>query len=222
MAIIYHSLPKIKKGITSVIGSGGKTSLIHTLCRKLTENGTVIFCTTTNIYPSEEIFSMNNPDAASVMHELAHRKAVCIGKLNEKGKFSASDTDFNTLRNISDYVMVEADGSRHLPIKAFAPHEPVIPEGCENVIQVIGASGIGQKIKDCVHRYEVFCNILNCGENDIVTVEKIAAVINSKKLCNSVFVNQIDNEQMLYIPERLAELIDVPVYYGSLQNDFRD
>lgn len=220
MPFVYHSLPKIEKGITAIIGSGGKTSLIHTLSRYYSKNERVIFCTTTNIFPSEEIFSINNPDIDTVRAELTRRNSVCIGKLNEKGKFAAADIDCSTLASISDYVFVEADGSKHLPVKAFADYEPVIPDGCINTIQVIGASGVGKKIKEAVHRYEIFCRLLNCSENDIVTVEKIAAVINHKRLCNSIFVNQIDNPEMLYIPKRLAELVDVPVYYGSLLNDF--
>ncbi|MCR5684942.1 MAG: putative selenium-dependent hydroxylase accessory protein YqeC, partial [Lachnospiraceae bacterium] len=46
---MISELLEIKKGITAVIGSGGKTSLILRLADELKINGKVVFCTTTRI-----------------------------------------------------------------------------------------------------------------------------------------------------------------------------
>ena len=40
---------EIGKGVTAVIGSGGKTSLIEQLAQELQSRGTVLICTTTKI-----------------------------------------------------------------------------------------------------------------------------------------------------------------------------
>ena len=44
---------ELRPGITAVIGSGGKTSLIDRLCRELP--GTVIVCTSTHIFPAKNL-----------------------------------------------------------------------------------------------------------------------------------------------------------------------
>ena len=44
-----YALLGVEKGVTAVIGSGGKTGLLAKLCQELP--GTVILCTSTRIYP---------------------------------------------------------------------------------------------------------------------------------------------------------------------------
>ena len=43
---------KIEKGVTAIIGSGGKTSLMYALAEELGEKNRVIVCTTTLISPT--------------------------------------------------------------------------------------------------------------------------------------------------------------------------
>ena len=42
-------LLNIVRGVTAIIGSGGKTTLLYTLAEELKEKGSVIICTTTHI-----------------------------------------------------------------------------------------------------------------------------------------------------------------------------
>lgn len=215
---LFNFLPNINKGITAFIGSGGKTTLIHTLCSLLSENNKVIFCTTTNIYPSETIHCVNTPTLSDVEHELKTINAICIGNFNSNTKkLQSPDFSIEKLKELADYILVEADGSKSLPIKAHNPYEPVIPAGCNETILVIGASGFGKKIEDAVHRKEIFCDIANCNENDIVTPNLVSKVINHENLADKIFVNQVDNDNLLYIPKDLEILTNKTVYYGSLQ-----
>lgn len=213
---LKNSLPEIKKGITAFIGSGGKTSLIHAFCDRLSVNNKVIFCTTTHIFPSESFFVIENPTVDRIRSELELRKCICIGKRDLNGKFSAPDVEIPTLASLADYVLVEADGSRRLPIKAHAKHEPVIPQDCNQTVLVIGASGIGARISEKVHRPEIFCILAHCGKEELITCENVSAVINKENLCDTIFVNQIDNNELEYIPKRIEVLTQRPVYYGSL------
>ncbi len=56
-------------------------------------------------------------------------------------------------------MLVEADGSRRLPLKAHAPHEPVIPKEAGCVLCVVGAHGFDRPIREAVHRPEQFCTL---------------------------------------------------------------
>ena len=55
----------------------------------------------------------------------------------------------------ADHLLVEADGSRGLPFKAFGPHEPQVPAASTIVVQVAGLDVIGRPLTgEFVHRAE--------------------------------------------------------------------
>jgi molybdenum cofactor cytidylyltransferase len=65
-------------------------------------------------------------------------------------------------------LLVEADGSRQKPLKAWAEHEPPIPAFADLVVQVVGLSGLGKPLTEqYVHRAEKFAALssLPIGEN---------------------------------------------------------
>ena len=191
-------LLQIPRGMTAVIGSGGKTTLLRTLARQL--DGTVILCTSTHIFPFEEWpFAA---DAAQIRQALAHSRAVCTGTPAENGKLTAPPLSFADLKNLADYVLVEADGSARHPLKAHAPWEPVIPEGTDLVLGVAGASGFLGPISETVHRPDIFCR--RAGEGRTVLPEEPAApeltarVLHREALTDVWILNQADA-----VPEEL-------------------
>ena len=46
---------EVRRGVTAVIGGGGKTTLLRRLGAELAEQGTVLLCTTTKIYPFADL-----------------------------------------------------------------------------------------------------------------------------------------------------------------------
>lgn len=64
----------LKPGVVSVIGSGGKTTLLSTLARELP--GPVILCTTTHIFPFSEYPLISVEDAGALKAALT-RSRVC-------------------------------------------------------------------------------------------------------------------------------------------------
>ena len=188
----------IKKGVTAVIGSGGKTSFLRRLCRELP--GTVILCTSTRIYPFEDV-----PLVTEAVETLPFDK-VCMGTFTEHGKLTAPAQSFEELSGLADYVLVEADGSKGLPFKAHLSHEPVIPACAHQTVQVVGTWALGKPVREAVHRPERFLELTGASMDDPVTAELAAKVINAEALCDRVLLNGLDNAET----RRLAELLDVP------------
>ena len=54
-----------------------------------------------------------------------------------------------------DWVVVEADGSRMLPVKAPAAHEPVVPVETTLLIPVVGIDALSGPIREVAHRHEL-------------------------------------------------------------------
>lgn len=52
----------VRRGVTAVIGAGGKTTLLRALGEELAGAGhTVLLCTTTKIYPFPGLVNLNAP-----------------------------------------------------------------------------------------------------------------------------------------------------------------
>ena len=203
------------RGVTSVIGSGGKTSLLAALARELP--GTVVLTTTTHILPFAGMPLVTSADADDVRAALAGSRVVCVGSQAEmNGKLAAPELDMDVLAALADHVLVEADGARRLPLKAHAPWEPVIPACSARTVLVLGASGLDHPVREAVHRPERFCELAGCTPDDPATPELVARVANAEALADVALVNQAD-----VAPDaarELAGLLAVPAVCASLRD----
>ena len=204
---LYKQL-KIQKGVTAIIGSGGKTSLMLRLCRELP--GTVIVCTSTHIFSPADLPLYTEPLTAMPVSKL------CVGTPTEYGKLTAPVQSFEVLAELADYVLVEADGSKHLPLKAHAPHEPVIPACANQVIQVLGISGVGRPILQAAHRSERYAQLCGAEVTDIATLERAAKVLNAEALADRYVLNQADDLEERKWAMSLAALLERPAVITSL------
>ena len=82
-------------GVTAVIGSGGKTTLLRTLSRELP--GTVILTTTTHILPFEGVPLLTAPTEDEVRAALARSRVLCLGTPTPEGKLTAPSLPFSLL-----------------------------------------------------------------------------------------------------------------------------
>lgn len=205
----------VRPGVTSVIGSGGKTSLLAVLARELP--GTVILTTTTHILPFEGIFTFTMQGMHGLAEKLAESRVVCVGSQAEKnGKLVAPELGIDALADLADYVIVEADGARRLPLKAHAAWEPVIPACSDRTVLVLGASGLDHPVSEKVHRPEIFCRLTGCAPDDLATPELVARAANAEALADIALVNQA--ETALERARELAALLAVPAVIGSLHD----
>lgn len=223
----------VQPGITSVIGSGGKTTLIKRMAARIREtdpSARIVLTTTTHIYPFVSVKLVTSEglcdcradgrpskdsevESSGVLcsrvdiegYESAEHKAVqpassglesllgqvldaegiaCVGEWsgpgNHTGKLKAPLLTCERLAQLADYVLVEADGSKHLPLKAHANHEPVIPEGNNYTILVVGTHGLGQPISKATHRPELFAERAGCSSEIPATKELVGRVITNE------------------------------------------
>ena len=209
-----YRLLGIRRGITAVIGGGGKTTLVKVLAEELTAAGRRVICTTsTHIFPFAGMPLA--ADLRSAAERLASCPAVCVGLPGPEGKLTAPACSMEELAAVCDMVLVEADGSKRLPLKAHAPHEPVIPPGTGRTVLVAGASGIGRPVRAAVHRWERFCALTGLGPEDPVTEAALARLIRAEGLGDLMFLNQLDVGPGR--PDLLAKELEVPALGGALQ-----
>ena len=206
-------LLEIPMGITAVIGGGGKTSLLRTLGRELSRRHRVVLCTTTKICPFPDLPCART---AAQLADLAQEPLICTGTDAPGGKLTVPTVSLAELAQAYDYVLVEADGSAGRPMKAHAPHEPVIPPEARQRLLVVGASGFGRPIEAAAHRPERYAALVGAVLADPVTPQTQAAVMLAETLHDGVYVNQVETPAAWAAAEELARRLDCPVTAGSL------
>ena len=112
---------------------------------------------------------------------------------------------------------MEADGSAQRPVKAHAPHEPVIPQQANQTIMIVGASGFGRPIVEAAHRPARYAVLADLPETASVTPEAEAAVLRAESLHDRVYINQAETAEALRYAAALAGMLDCPAAAGSLR-----
>lgn len=213
---------QIPSGIISIIGSGGKTTFLRSMADTL--SGHVLLTTTTHIFPFSDIPTIytNSAMSASYIYDqvrdlFTQHNIICIGTLEASGKLSLPKIDLTQLLLLADYILVEADGSKSMPLKAHRATEPVIHPASAYTICIVGASGIDHPIQEVCHCPEIFCQLTDSSMTDPATPEKIALALNQEALADCYFINQADVLSDCTKIYTLSQLLKKPAVTGSLQ-----
>lgn len=165
--------------VVSVVGGGGKSSTMFQMADEIAVLGhRVITTTTTNIGPGQVI---NAPSVLRVEDDQlsfdalkklldAHQHCLLVSPEKEATRgykvsgVSPKLVDTLAMRAAElgvSAIVVEADGSHRLPIKAPAPYEPVVADSTTVLVPVAGLDCLGTPItKEYVHRPERVRSVL--------------------------------------------------------------
>lgn len=153
--------------IIAVVGSGGKTTLIKKLAARYRGQGkTVLVTATTHMFIEED--TLLTDDAGAILQALKETGYVMAGNPDGEKIKPLSKETFDTVCAGADVVLVEADGSRRLPLKYPNATEPVIPENTDEIIVVCGLNAIGKKAKEVCHRLELVKSCLGIEDHTII------------------------------------------------------
>ena len=151
---------EIPRGITAVIGGGGKSTLLLRLGQELAQDAKVLLCTSTHMFPPPGVPLAQSIEEARAL--LTGGNLVALGSLGPQGKLGPCASSQELLA-LGDYILCEADGSKGLPLKAHLPHEPVVPRETARLIYVLGLDGLGRPIAEAAHRPERYAALLGQG-----------------------------------------------------------
>ncbi len=171
----------------AVTGAGGKTSLIASLAAALIGQGQrAIISTTTHMWPPEHPVLAEGKTPRDIAYMLADMPAGAAPVLGQAldpatGKLIGLAPDvMDNLRAALPpgvFLLVEADGAAGRPLKAHAPHEPVIPPGAELVIAVAGLNALLRPLAEAVHRPEIAARLLDIAPDAPLEPRHVAALL---------------------------------------------
>lgn len=210
-----------KNDVISIVGAGGKTSLMFTLAENLKSNSRVLVTTTTKIFvpnKSKYDFIAIGEEEFSPLRDLNKEGIYVYGKeINSQNKLIGIDIDeCRKLKSNFDYVLVESDGSKMKPLKGWKEYEPVVPVLADKTIGVFDISTIGKIIDhNLVHNMEEFLDITGAFLGEKMSVDYAARLILHEKglfknSCGQriLFINKVENNQDILLTHRLKKAID--------------
>ena len=165
-----------KAKVIAVVGSGGKTTYIkHKAQENVATGNNVFVTTTTHMYVEEDTALTNEVDL--LIQELESKGYLMTG-VRDGGKIKELPKEiYDRVCNHADIVLVEADGSKHLPIKFPAEHEPVIPENVDEIVVVCGLQAIGKPLAEVSHRAELVKKCLRATDDTIINAAHIQKLL---------------------------------------------
>jgi molybdenum cofactor cytidylyltransferase len=145
--------------VVSLVGGGGKTSTLFRLANEIVaRRARVLATTTTRIAASQRHASpaVVTQGEAVPLDEIAraldtHGQCLLVGPADDEMCLGVSISALGTVRRHARQlglaaIVVEADGSRTLPIKAPAVHEPVVPPFTTHLVPIVGLDAVGRRI----------------------------------------------------------------------------
>jgi molybdenum cofactor cytidylyltransferase len=171
--------------LVAIVGGGGKSSLMFALASQLTGRG--VMTTTTRIFSEQmssaaEVCTLADADWRARLDAFESGLLV-VGRVEgERAVGVPSELPAEMLAHPRvDWVVVEADGSRMLPVKAPAAHEPVIPVGTTLLVPVVGIDALLKPIAEIAHRPERVCAITGLAPEDSLTPTALAGLITARE-----------------------------------------
>ena len=204
-----------KGHIVSLVGGGGKTTLMYNLAAHCARKGwRVLAATTTHIMqPPGGVWAQTDAQRDALWHSGQYAVA---GTAAPGGKLTAPpDEQLQRWMALADITLIEADGAKRMPCKVPAEHEPVILPQCDTVLAVAGASALGRPLKEVCFRAEQAEILLGVPQETELTPELLAHILASenggrkcaegRRFC--AVLNQADTEERVCLAKRTADIL---------------
>lgn len=229
--------------LISMVGAGGKTTLLYRLSKELKQfNKKILLTTTTHIYipPREvydDLFISNDKNALLEYTESIRNEGIYVigHNIAQDNKIKGIDISFTDELyglNIFDSIIIEADGSKRRPLKAPAEWEPMVPKSTTVIIGVLGLDSLDRSAEEeTVHRLDEFCSICECQTGDIIDAILLTKLIehpqglfknapdNAKKIA---LLNKADNAGLREAGFKIKSMIEdenISIVITSMKNE---
>ena len=204
-----------EKHIVSIVGAGGKTTIMYQLARYFARQGKkVLVTTTTHIWKPASNFAQSGAEVVALWKEGQY---AVVGSIEEAtGKLTQLSRELLLQYcSLADLVLVEADGAKGLPCKAPASHEPVLLPESNIVLGVIGLDALHKPVEEVCFRLQEVQSLLKVNAEHILNEEDVAklllAELGTRKLVGEreyfIVLNKADDLQRLEYSKRICSLL---------------
>lgn len=214
--------------IITLVGGGGKTSTIFELGKELSNlNKKTIITTTTHMGFDKDFIAIEEEKDIKIIEDI-FKDHYLIKIAKKESEYKAKSLDFDLLKKailLGDFILIEGDGSKNLPLKAPKDNEPVIIKETNLVIGIMGFDSLNKKIKDICHRPELVSKLLKKDLNEYIDYKDLVEIASNynglRKNVNckyKVIINKVDKEEDLEVCKNIANLCkkcDIDIIFTS-------
>jgi len=176
--------------VVSLVGAGGKSTLLHGLVSELRQRGTSVVATTTTHIQSPDTYEVTAPPLVFASTEVdwvetvrtrvaRYGAATVVGTRIRDDKLKGIEPrEVDLLRRAADVLVIEADGARGRSLKAPASHEPAIPKSTTLMVVLAALDALGEVLGEgSVHRVDEVAKLAGVSIGDLITPEVLALAI---------------------------------------------
>lgn len=227
------------KDIISIVGAGGKTTMMFKLAEEQRVHNKVLVTTTTKIYlPLEHKYDFICTDSEKLCtytHMKENGIYILGSGVNGKNKIlGLSCKELDKLAPYFDYILIEADGAKEKRLKGWNEFEPVIYEKTTKTVGIIDIQSVGMVINENnVHRSEIFCEITGAKQGETVKLEHLSKLIlHPRGLFKAaqgeriLYINKVEGPNDLTLAKSLVNQVNLVnealsnnIFLGSLKNN---
>ena len=211
------------------VGGGGKTSLILRLLDEHSQSATTLYTTTTRMHPPDPVHGMviisggSDVPLLQILDRIARkgdgrlRKLVVTGPESRPGLLSGMPPDFAARldRELFPLVLNEADGARRMSLKMPRDGEPVLMDGANYLVPVIGVDCLGKALgPDSLFRWELASKRHALPAGACITPRLAASLLlHPEGVCKGwrpgmriiPYINKVENNAQLALAQALAQ-----------------
>lgn len=211
-----------EKDIISIVGAGGKTTLMFILAEELRNNYKVLVTTTTKIYaPSNEKYDFICTDKEKFYEYIEMKDngiyVLGLGVNAENKVLGLTEESLDKLTPYFDYVLIESDGSKKKQLKGWNEFEPVVFSKTTKTIGIVDIKAIEMEInEEKVHRSNIFCNITGAHQGEKVKVKHLFNLITHPKGLfkgaqgeRILYINKVESQEDLTLAQSLLHHINM-------------
>jgi probable selenium-dependent hydroxylase accessory protein YqeC len=216
----------------SIMGAGGKSTLMNRLADELIVLGrTVVLSATTNYHrpqalqPDQILLTRDAPDWPDQLSVLAQRWNRLLVLHHNVGNAMVKGIDVATVHKIHDripdaIVILKTDGARKRWFKAPNQSEPVIPPWSQLSITVVNCEILGQPLTEgLVHRPERVAELTGLHLGDPITPQAVGRVLTHPDTYAAkipagarrvIYISHVRSPEALAQAHRIAAYLDRP------------
>jgi molybdenum cofactor cytidylyltransferase len=196
--------------VVALVGGGGKSSLLFRLVEEAVAQGVRVVATTTTHLGEHQaahapglvtLHGATLPQAEIARALDAHGQCLLVGPPVE-GRVRGilpDKVDELVAQGGIGLIVVEADGSRRLPLKAPAAHEPTLPQSTTHLLPVAGVDAVGRlPVAGAVHRAEQVRGLLQTTPATHLTPAQVARLL----------IHPAGGARLRPIPARLIPIVN--------------
>lgn len=222
------------KPIISIVGAGGKTTLLKTLAWQLSGKVAATASTKLNLTDAvlfeEHRLAQAGADFRAMLQNMGKNLLITNKVIELKGKSKLEGLSFAQLNCLTDacqmegvWLVIEADGAKGRPLKAPADWEPVIHPQSGVVIYTFSLAAVGKPLtEDTVFRSQVYAELTSSQPGSLIDFDQIQRLLVHPRGATKGIPTNSKRILVMNCPDGSAVLSQIPQNFRVGLSDFFD